>query len=242
VERIATPQTAIVDSSRMPEALRSHPHDEALVRTRRRQIFLAACRVLARKSFHEATVKEIALEAGLAAGSIYVYLQGKDDILLLLVESMVGELVDELPAIRERTHGDPRRELLEVMRTIVDVIDRYREAFTVLHHEVRYLARRPRYREAFARVADQYTSLVAEVLERGKRAGVITFTDQASVVEAIHMLCSGWAMGAGLLKDTTKETYWREIAALVEGRFFASVPNDANVTSRKARDANRFQE
>ena len=60
------------------------------MKTRRRQIFLAACRVLARKSFHEASVKELALEAGLAAGSIYVYLQGKEDILILIAESMVA--------------------------------------------------------------------------------------------------------------------------------------------------------
>src|SRR5258708_22745537 len=83
---------------RMPEALKTSPQDDTLVKARRRQIFLAACRVLSRKSFHEATVKELALEAGLAAGSIYLYLQGKEDILILMAESMVAELVESLPA------------------------------------------------------------------------------------------------------------------------------------------------
>ena len=53
---------------RSAEAIRAQSPDEKLVKARRRQIFLAACRVLARKSFHEASVKELALEAGLAAG------------------------------------------------------------------------------------------------------------------------------------------------------------------------------
>jgi hypothetical protein len=35
------------------------------------------------------------------------------------------------------------------------------------------------------------------------------------------MLCSGLAMGASMLAKTDKETYWREISAMVEGRFFA---------------------
>ena len=48
----------------MAEPLKSQIQDGVLLKARRRQIFLAACRVLARKSFHEATVKEIALEAG----------------------------------------------------------------------------------------------------------------------------------------------------------------------------------
>ena len=45
-----------------------------------------------------------------------------------------------------------------------------------------------------------------------------------SVVHAIHMLCAGWATGANNLKHTDKETYWREIAGIVEGTFFASGP------------------
>jgi AcrR family transcriptional regulator len=212
----------------MPEALRTHPQDESLVRTRRRQIFLAACRVLARKSFHEASVKELALEAGLAAGSIYLYLQSKDEILVLIAESMVAELVEMLPAIRERAAGDPRRELIETMRAILDVIDRYREGFTVLHHEGRYLERRPRYREAMRTVVRPYVQAVAEVLERGRASGAIRFVDVKSASHAIHMLCAGWAMGANSLKGIDKETYWREIAALVEGRFFASQSDSRN--------------
>jgi len=208
--------------STMPEALRSIPQDEVLVRQRRRQIFLAACRVLERKSFHEASVKEFALEAGIAAGSIYVYLHGKDEILILIAESMVSELIDQLPIIRERGGDDPRRELIEMMRTILDVIDRYREAFNVLHHEARYLARRPRYRTAMAAASDPYLAAVSDVLERGRDAGLIHFVDLKSAVHIVHMLCAGWATGGRALAGIDKETYWREIAGIIEGRFFAA--------------------
>jgi TetR/AcrR family fatty acid metabolism transcriptional regulator len=204
----------------MAESLKSHVQDEALLKNRRRQIFEAACRVLARKSFHEATVKEIADEARIAAGSIYVYLQSKDDILFLIAESMVAELSEMLPAIRERTESDPQRELLEVMRAVLDVIDRYRAAYAVLHHEARYLVARREYRQTLGPVFDRYTSAVSDVLKRGKSAGVLRFENLRSVVEAVHMLCSGWAMGAGYLKEVDKESYWREISALVQGRFF----------------------
>ena len=209
---------------KMLEALRSIPHDETLVRQRRRQIFLAACRVLERKSFHEASVKEFALEAGIAAGSIYVYLHGKDEILILIAESMVAELIDELPAIRQRGQGDPRRELVEMMRTILDVIDRYREAFNVLHHEARYLARRPRYRHAMSAASDPYLAAVSAVLERGREAGAIRFADLQSAVHIVHMLCAGWATGGHALAGIDKATYWREIAGIIEGRFFAVEP------------------
>jgi len=195
--------------------------DDALAKARRRQIFLAVTRVLARKSFHQATVKEMALEAGLATGSIYMYLRSKDEILLLLAESMVGELVEELPEIRVRAGDDPRAELLAIMRTALDVIDRYREAFAVLNHELRYLEQKPEYRAALKDLLRPYKEALAGALERGRTRGLMRFDDLWSVVEALHMLCSGLSMGASLLAKTDKETYWREIAAIVEGRFFA---------------------
>ncbi len=197
------------------------PHqDESLIKTRRRQIFLAACRVLARKSFHQATVKEIALEAGIAAGSVYLYLRSKDEILLLLADSMVGELVEGLPEIRADSAGDPRRELLGIMRRVLDIIDRYREAFAVLNHEVRYLARRQRYKASLQTILEPYLSSLGSVLKRGREMALMQVEDVASVVEAVHMLCSGWSTGTGLLEKTDKETYWREISNIIQGRFF----------------------
>jgi len=168
--------------------------------------------VLARKSFHEASVKELALEAGLAAGSIYVYLQSKDEIVPLIAEFLVSEFVEQLPAIRELTLA---------MRTIVDVIDRYREAFAVLHHEGRYLERRPQYRNAMRKAVEGYVGSITEIVERGRDASVIHFEDSRAAVHAIHMLCAGWAVGANSLKHIDKETYKREIAGIVEGRFFS---------------------
>ena len=52
-------------------------------------------------------------------------------------------------------------------------------------------------------------------------------------MHAIHMLCAGWAMGANNLKDTDKETYWREIAAIVEGRFFGSANGASTATATR---------
>jgi len=173
----------------MAEPLRNQNQDETLVRARRQQIFAAACRVLKHKSFHEATVKEIALEARLAAGSIYVYLQSKDDILLLLAESMVAELAEMLPQIRGKSRGEPRRELLELMRAAIDVIDRYREAFCVLNQEVRYLARRPDYRialeakgvtrrQALWMLANQYGLAMTAVPGTNGQPSVICITNR----------------------------------------------------------------
>jgi AcrR family transcriptional regulator len=196
--------------------------DEELVKARRKQIFLAVCRVLVRKSFHQATVKEIALEAGLAAGSLYVYLQSKEEILLLIADSMIAELVEALPEIHNRSHGDPRIELLGVMSCAIDVIDRYREAFAVLNHELRYLEQQPVYNDVLKSVIGPYRNALSDPMIRGKALGLIHYESLNSVVQAVHMLCSGWAVGGRFLAKVDKETYRREITAIVSGRFFVT--------------------
>jgi hypothetical protein len=71
------------------------------------------------------------------------------------------------------------------------------------------------------KISDRYLSAVAEVIERGRNAGVIQADDVPSAVHAIHMLCAGWAMGGHGLRHSDKESYWREISRLVEGRLLA---------------------
>ena len=53
---------------------------------RREQILEAAVRVFARRGFGKATVAEIAEEAGVAAGTIYIYFEGKEDLFMSIPE------------------------------------------------------------------------------------------------------------------------------------------------------------
>jgi hypothetical protein len=109
------------------------------------------------------------------------------------------------------------------MRATLDVIDRYREAFAVLNHEVRYLARRPQYRALLNQILEPYLGALTGAITRGRERGLMRCEDLPSGVEAVHMLCSGWAMGTKILAKTEKEAYWRTIAALIEGRFLVPI-------------------
>lgn len=51
---------------------------------RRREILVAAHRCFARRGFHETTMQEIADEAGLSAGALYRYFNGKEDLVQAL--------------------------------------------------------------------------------------------------------------------------------------------------------------
>lgn len=57
-----------------------------------RGILNAAKKIFATKGFHEAKITDIAREANVASGTIYLYFKNKDDILVKLVEEAVSEI------------------------------------------------------------------------------------------------------------------------------------------------------
>ena len=60
------------------------------------QIIEAAVRVFARKGYYNSRVSDIAREAGIAAGTIYLYFRTKDDILVTLFRDKMADFVGAL--------------------------------------------------------------------------------------------------------------------------------------------------
>jgi AcrR family transcriptional regulator len=65
--------------------------DELRANLRRNQILEAATRVFAEKGYHRATTKDIASEAEIAEGTIYLYFKNKSDLLIALLKHLDRE-------------------------------------------------------------------------------------------------------------------------------------------------------
>jgi TetR/AcrR family fatty acid metabolism transcriptional regulator len=63
---------------------------------KRERILAAAERIFARHGFFAARVSEIAKEAGVADGTIYLYFKSKDDLLISLFENRMRQVNDDL--------------------------------------------------------------------------------------------------------------------------------------------------
>ena len=68
---------------------------------RRRQILDAAARCFARRGFAETSVRDIYEEAGLSAGSVYVYFESKEQIVEALAARVLTQLGGQLDALAE---------------------------------------------------------------------------------------------------------------------------------------------
>ncbi|MBX6771076.1 MAG: TetR/AcrR family transcriptional regulator [Chloroflexi bacterium] len=73
---------------------------------RRAQILRAALEVFATRGYTNATISDIAQQAGLAHGTVYLYFRGKEEIFQSLVTSFTHQLLTEIGA-HDNRDGEP---------------------------------------------------------------------------------------------------------------------------------------
>src|ERR1041384_82894 len=82
---------------------------------KREAILRAAIDVFAERGFFNAQVADVARAAGVAAGTVYLYFRGKDDLLVSIFERSMREGVTKGRAA-VADESDPRERLLRLAR------------------------------------------------------------------------------------------------------------------------------
>jgi TetR/AcrR family fatty acid metabolism transcriptional regulator len=161
------------------------------------QIVEAAVRVFARKGYYNSRVSDIAREAGIAAGTIYLYFKTKDDILVTLFRDKMAEFVDSL---RKAIAGE--RDAASKVRTLVrlhfSLLEKDPELAEVLQVELRQGQKF--FRGTSGQEIGAYFALIGSVLEEG--VGERRFRSSLSVKVATKMLfgamdqmATSWVLG-----------------------------------------------
>jgi TetR/AcrR family fatty acid metabolism transcriptional regulator len=132
-------------------------------------IIAAATRVFARKGFFHARISEIAREARVADGTIYIYFENKDDILISLFEEQMTAVLDNMVA-RIAKFDDPVRRLEEFARTHLELIEQNKDVAEIIQVELRQSSKfmKEYKNEQFAR----YLDLIADIVREGQQKGI----------------------------------------------------------------------
>ncbi len=88
-----------------------------------KDIVEAAVDIFAKHGFHKAKISQIAEQAGVATGSVYLYFKNKDDILIKIYNSLWEKLYNELLTVT-------RNEALSPIEKIDAMIDLIFDMFT----------------------------------------------------------------------------------------------------------------
>jgi len=134
---------------------------------KREAILKAATRIFARNGFFQSQVADVARDAGVAAGTVYLYFRSKDDLLVSLFERTMREAIAEGRAALEGV-ADPEERLRRIARLHLERLGRDRDLAVVFQVELRQSTK---FMEQFSSTyLRDYLGLIRETIADGQKA------------------------------------------------------------------------
>jgi TetR/AcrR family fatty acid metabolism transcriptional regulator len=136
---------------------------------KREAILRAAIETFAARGFFNAQVADVARAAGVAAGTVYLYFRGKDDLLISIFERTMKEAIAEG---RESVEGkaSPLERLREIAALHLGRLGRDRDLAIVFQVELRQSTK---FMERFSAThLREYLGLIRDVIAEGQAKGL----------------------------------------------------------------------
>lgn len=134
------------------------------------QILEAAIKVFAEQGFHQATISQIAREAGVADGTIYLYFKNKEDIMVNFfgykTKQVFGRFREEVDKA-----DNARDKLRLLIKRHLEEFQRDRSMAILYQTETRRFSRMCE--EQIREMSKMYLDLVSEIVERGQDEGLM---------------------------------------------------------------------
>ena len=135
---------------------------------KRDAILRAAIDTFAARGFFHAQVADVAKAAGVAAGTVYLYFRGKDDLLISIFERTMTVVIAEGRGSVSLLH-DPVEQLREIARLHLDRLGRDRPLAVVFQVELRQSTK---FMERFsATQLREYLGIIRDVIAAGQASG-----------------------------------------------------------------------
>ncbi len=141
----------------------------AVVADKREAILRAAVKVFARKGFFNSKVADIAREAGIADGTVYLYFKSKDEILHSVFDRAMEEFIAEG---KREIEGiiEPDKRLQKIARLHLERLSADRDLAIVFQVELRGSTK---FMEEFSGGGfAEYLDIIRQTIAEGQRQGV----------------------------------------------------------------------
>lgn len=170
---------------------------------RRREVVATAAQLFAERGYDGTSISELTEATGLAAGGLYHYIEGKDDLLIAICDELLEPLLAQAREIVADA-APPVTQLRELVEAWVAHVVEHRHHMLVFTQERQAIEGEPRWRRvrsqrrAFERILD-------DVLARGEADGSMTFADRRlSLLALLGMVnyTPQWVRPSGRLSPT----------------------------------------
>ncbi len=162
--------------------------DPKLIETRRLQIVRAAVDLFIRKGFHKTTTREIAGACGFSIGTLYEYIQSKEDVLYLVCINIHEELEQRLKQVRD-DQGTGKQSLVKAIRQLFLVMEEMKEAVLLIYQETKSLPK-----ESMLYVLkkeEEITNIFEQILQKGQGDGSLSLKSDAVKLMAHNIMVLG---------------------------------------------------
>jgi TetR/AcrR family fatty acid metabolism transcriptional regulator len=161
---------------------RSLSPDRPIVTDKREAILRAGIRIFAHNGYFNSKVADIAHEAGVADGTVYLYFKSKEEILHSIFDRSMEEAIADGRQRMEKI-VDPRERLRTIAHMHLDRLGANRDLAVVFQVELRGSTK---FMEEFSAAGfAEYLTLIRSTFEEGQRAGVFRAELNAKVVAKI---------------------------------------------------------
>ena len=157
---------------------------------RRAEILEAALKLYSSKGFHDTTMEEVANAAGVAKGTIYLYFQSKEHLLLALkrdfmqglTDAVAGLVADAIEGLEAGKEIDYRDIIDDIFDVIVGYHTKNRDAVEVV---VRQSPSPDLVREAIE-LEREYIALITNTFRTGVDVGLVQIDDPEMTAHLIN--------------------------------------------------------
>ena len=156
----------------------------------RQKILDAAEHRLWHYGFKKTTIDEIASDAGVGKGTVYLYFEGKEDIGLAIIANYKEKDLREIEAIAHDPDRTPPQKLKEMLQhTILTAYRKCQDSPAMLELVV---AVKPHIRAHVQPFTEREYTLLADVMEEGNRLGVFDVPDTLRAARTLKTMCLGF--------------------------------------------------
>jgi len=163
---------------------------------KRDAILRAATKVFAQRGFFQSQVADVARVAGVAAGTVYLYFKGKDDLLVSIFERSMGEVLADGRAAVEGI-ADPVERLRRLAHLHLGRLGRDRDLAVVFQVELRQSVKfMERFSESFLQ---DYFKLIRQAIADGQQRGAFRKDPSATTATkiffgALDEMATNWVL------------------------------------------------
>jgi TetR/AcrR family fatty acid metabolism transcriptional regulator len=179
---------------------------------KRDAILRAATDVFAERGFFNAQVADVARAAGVAAGTVYLYFRGKDDLLVSIFERTMREAISDGRACVAPLR-DPIQQLRAVARVHLDRMGTDRSLAVVFQVELRQSTK---FMEQFsATLLREYLGIIRGIIVAGQASGA--FRREINATLAAKLFFGGLdEMATNWILSTRKYSLASQADAIVD--------------------------